>query len=114
MCRCLLRFGVAGGQWHEGALAGVWLGRAHLRIERAEGHDAAWRGIVEAAAFDAAHVNVALIHERFDEESKRLAADPERWVGADMRPQRPLDFKTGANSGSDRRQDDRPSTGAPA
>ena len=88
MCRCLLRFGVAGGQWHEGALAGVRLSRAHLRIERAEGHYTAWRGIVEAAAFDAAHVNVALIHERFDEECERLAAGPERWVCANMRPER--------------------------
>ena len=111
MRRCLLRFGAAGGQWHEGALAGVRLGRAHLRIERTEGHDAAWRCIVEAAAFDAAHVNVALIHKWFDEECERFAAGPERWVGADMRPQRLHEFKTAANVGNDLRQGGRSSTG---
>ncbi len=43
---------------------------------------------METAALDATHVDVAFIHKGFDEESERLAASPERWVGANMRPER--------------------------
>ena len=41
---------------------------------------------METAALDAAHIDVALVHERLDEEGERLAAGPERGIGADMRP----------------------------
>ena len=43
---------------------------------------------MEAAAFDTAHVDVAFIHERFDEERKRLTARPERRIGSNVRPER--------------------------
>ena len=42
---------------------------------------------MEATAFDAAHVDIAFIHERFDEERKRLAAGPERWIAANVWPE---------------------------
>ena len=58
---------------------------------------------MEATAFDAAHVNVAFIHERFDEERERLAAGPERGVGADMGPERLHQFEAAANVGDDLR-----------
>ena len=101
MCRCLLRFSAAGGQWHEGALAGVRLGRAHLRIERTEGHDASRRCVMEAAAFDAAHVNITLVHEWFDEECERLVACPEGWVGANVRPEYFHELEAATDVGDD-------------
>lgn len=52
---------------------------------------------MEATAFDAAHVDIAFIHERFDEERKRLAAGPERWIAADMGPKRFHELQTASN-----------------
>src|SRR5260221_14697744 len=61
--RCLLP-GVASRQWHKGAFLGMRLGRAHPRVECAERHHPARRGIVEATALDAAHVQGTLVHKR--------------------------------------------------
>lgn len=52
----------------------MWLRWTHFGVECAKGHDAARGGVVKAAAFDTAHVDIALIHERLDEERQRLAA----------------------------------------
>ena len=54
---------------------------------------------MEAAALNAAHVDVAFVHERLDEERERFAAGPEEWVGADMRPERFHQFEAAANVG---------------
>ncbi len=43
---------------------------------------------MEATAFNTAHINVAFIHERFDEERKCFTAGPKRWVTANVRPER--------------------------
>ncbi len=79
--RCLLP-GAASRQRHKGAFLGMRLGRAHPRVECAERHHPARRGIVEATALDAAHVQVTLVHKRLNEQGERLAARPERGIGA--------------------------------
>src|SRR5579863_3741321 len=89
--------GAAGGEGDEGVLRGVGLGRAYSGVEGAEGHDASGGGVVEAAALDAAHVDVAFVHEGFDEEGERLATGPERGVGADMGPEGFHQFEAAAD-----------------
>src|SRR5947208_8445779 len=66
----LWSFCAARRYWHEGAFAPVWLSRAYFRIECAERHDSSRRCVVETTAFNTAHINVAFVHERFDEERK--------------------------------------------
>ncbi len=66
---------------------------------------------MEAAAFDPAHVDIALVHEWFDEEGERLAACPEGWVGADVRPQRLHQFEAAADVGNNLWQDGGSATG---
>ena len=69
-------FCAARRHWHEGAFARVWLSRAYFRVECAEGHDSSGRCIMEATAFDTAHINVAFVHERFDEERQGFTTGP--------------------------------------
>src|SRR5215471_13906250 len=88
MSRHYLLLWAASRQRHKGAFLGMRLGRAHPRVECAERHHPARRGIVEAAALDTAHVQVALVHKRLNEQRERLAARPERGIGANMRPER--------------------------
>lgn len=64
----------------------MWLGRAQFGVQCTERHNAPGRRVVETAAFDAAHVDIALIHKWFDEKRERLAAGPERRVRANVGP----------------------------
>ena len=64
---------------------------------------------METTAFDTAHINVRLVHKRFDEEGERFPARPEGWVGADMRPQRLHQFEAATNICDQLRQNGGPS-----
>ena len=66
----------------------MWLHGSQFGVQGAEGHDATWRSVMEATAFDAAHIDIAFVHEWFHEERERFAAGPERGLGADMWPER--------------------------
>ena len=59
---------------------------------------------MEATAFNTAHINVAFIHERFDEKRKRFAAGPKRWVAANMRPESFHELKAASNIGNNLRK----------
>ena len=59
---------------------------------------------MEAAAFNAAHINVALIHERFDEKRKSFTAGPKRWVTSNMRPESFHKLKAASNIGNNLRK----------
>src|SRR6266852_2425485 len=100
-----LLFGATGGEWHEGTLAGMGLSRAHPGVEGAEGHHSSRRSIMEAAALDATHVDVAFVHERFDEKGERFAAGPKRGIGPDMRPEGFHQLEAAADIGDDLWQD---------
>src|SRR5258706_1620480 len=110
MYLCRLRLRSTGGQWNEGALISVWLCGPHSGIQRTERHHPSRRSIMEAAALDAAHINVALIHKRFDKQRQRLSAGPERGIGADMGPERFHQFETAANIGDELWQHSRAAT----
>ena len=56
---------------------------------------------MKTAALDTAHVDIAFIHERLDKESKRFAAGPEGWIGADMRPESLHQFEAAADISDD-------------
>ena len=105
-----LLFRAPRGQRNEGTLAGMRLCRPHFGIQRTERHHPSRRSVMEAAAFDAAHVDVAFVHERLDEERERLAAGPEGWVGADMRPERFHQLEAATNVGDDLRKYGRATT----
>lgn len=60
---------------------------------------------MEAAALDATHVDVAFVHERFDEKGERFAAGPERRIGPDMRPEGFHQLEAAPDVGDDLRQD---------
>src|SRR6266702_764957 len=104
LCLYRLLFAAPRGEGHKGAFAGVWLRRAYPGIECTERHNAARRCIVEAAALDAAHVDIALIHEWLDEEGERLATRSARWIGHDVRPEGLHQLQTAADVGDDLRQ----------
>ncbi len=59
---------------------------------------------MEAAALNAAHVDVAFIHEGLDEERKCFAARPEGGIGADMRPECLHQLEAAADIGDELRQ----------
>ena len=56
---------------------------------------------MEAAALDATHIDIAFVHEWFDEECERLAACPEGWVGANVRPECFHELEAAADVGDD-------------
>lgn len=58
---------------------------------------------METAALNPAHIDIALVHKWFDEEGKGLAACPERWVGANVRPQRFHQLEAATDVGDDLR-----------
>src|SRR5262249_14688190 len=62
--------------------------------------DATRRCIVEAAALNAAHVEIALVHEGFDEKGERLAVGPERGISANVGPERLHELETTTNVGN--------------
>src|SRR5579875_846978 len=88
-----LRLSASRRQRHKGALLRMWLRRAHARIEGAEGHYPPGRSVMEAATFDTAHIDIALIHKGLHEQRERLTIRPERRIGADMRPERLNEFE---------------------
>jgi len=59
---------------------------------------------MEATAFNAAHINIAFIHERFDEKRKSFTAGPKRWVATDMRPESFHELQTASNIGNNLRK----------
>lgn len=65
---------------------------------------------MEATAFNATHIDVALIHKWLDKKCQRLVTGPERGIGANMWPERSDQFKAAANIGHNLWQDGRAST----
>jgi hypothetical protein len=59
---------------------------------------------MEARTLNTAHINVAFIHERFDEERKSFTAGPKRWVTANMRPESFHELKAASNIGNNLRK----------
>ena len=58
---------------------------------------------METAAFNPAHINIALVHKGFDEKSERLAAGPERWIGTNVWPECLHQLEAAADVGDDLR-----------
>ena len=56
---------------------------------------------METAALDTAHIEIALIHKRLDKKGERLAACPERWIRANMWPERLHQLEAPTNVGDD-------------
>ena len=64
-------------EWNKCTLLSMRLCGTHFSIQGTERHHAPGGRVVEAAALDPAHIDIALVHKGFDEERKRLAAGPE-------------------------------------
>jgi len=58
---------------------------------------------METAAFNPAHINIALVHKGFDEKRERLTTGPERWIGTNVRPERLHQLEAAADIGDDLR-----------
>ena len=56
---------------------------------------------METAAFNPAHIDIALVHKGFDEKSERLSAGPERWISTNVWPQRLHQLEAAADVGDD-------------
>ena len=59
---------------------------------------------METAALDAAHIDIAFIHERLDKKRQGFMSGPEGGISTDMRPERFHQLEAATNVGDDLRQ----------